>query len=817
MPDWLHDLRYALRMIGKRPGTSAIAILALALGIGLTTTMFSIIEGVLLRGLPFEDSDRILSVTRSHRQQPPRRDPMPLADFLEYRARQTSLDFLAAYGGTAAIVSGDTALPERLRGSRITPNLMQALRVAPVLGRDFVDADAAPGAPRVALISYRQWQSRFGGAPEAVGAVIRLNGQPTTVVGVMPEKFGFPEAEDIWVPMPRDLPTTSSTPEPGASIAAAIPGTPAPVMVEVLGRARDGVTLERAAAEFAAIAQQIPASQPESRDYTVHVEPFLQQAVPRQIRTTFYAMMAAVFGVMLIACVNVTNLPLARAAERTKEFAIRSALGSGRWRIVRQSLAEGLVLSIGGAALGLLLAQAGTTYFMSAIADTQPPFWIDVRLDQTVLAVVMLIVVATTIVSSTAPGLRVARLDANAVLKDDTRGATSVRMGRFGRTLVVAEVAVSCALLVVSGLMIRNILVSTRVTYPFATRDVLFGQTRVEERTFADPAAVRRAQEELEAQLLSVPGVRSAALTTSVPGFAGTPQFSLDGASYAQPQDRPRARRAFITPGYFDVLGVQVRAGRPFTAADTEGALPVAIVDEAFAARYLPNGGALGARVRVGDEKQPWLTIVGVAPSLVLPNRASQIVESIYTPLAQSPQRGIVVLARTAGEPMAIATPLRTAVARALQEAPLVNVNSLSGELWRNGWEVRLFGGLFLSFGAAALLLAAVGLYGVMAFTVRRRTQEIGVRMALGASRRGVLGLVLWQGLWRVAIGVVLGLLPGWFLATLMSELLDDVAPHDPFVHGATVLTLLASGALATLVPALRASAVDPLIALRQE
>jgi predicted permease len=817
MPDWLHDLRYGLRVIAKRPGTSAIAIVALALGIGLTTTMFSIIEGVLLRGLPFEDSGRILAVSRTHVQRPARPEGIPLADFLEYRARQTSLDFLAAYGGTPAIVAGDTALPERLRGSRITPNLMQALRVAPVLGRDFVDADAAPGAPRVALISHRQWQSRFGGRPDAVGAVIRLNGAPTTVVGVMPEKFGFPEAEDIWVPMASDLATAGVTSVPATSTVPATPGGSGPVMVEVVGRARNGVSVARASAEFAAIAARIAETQPDRRDYTIRVEPFLEQALPREIATTFYAMLGAVFGVMLIACVNVTNLQLARAAERTKEFAIRSALGSGRWRILRQSLAEGLVLSIAGAAIGVALTQAGTTFFMSAIADTQPPFWIDVRLDPVVLLFVLLIVVATTIVSSMVPGLRVARLDANAVLKADARGATSVRMGRFGRSLVVVEVTVSCALLVVSGLMVRSILMSTRLDPPFATEDVFFGQTRIEERTYPDNAAVRRAIEQLEVQFAEIPGVRAAALATAVPGYAGTPQFSLDGVGYARTEDRPRARRTFITPGYFDALGVSMRTGRLFTAADTEGALPVAIVDEAFVAKHLPHGGAIGARLRVGDEKQPWLTIVGVAPSLVVANRSSQLVESIYTPLSQAPQRGLAIVARTAGEPMAVATALRTVVARDLNDAPLVNANSLAGELWRNGWEVRLFGGLFLAFGAAALLLAAVGLYGVMSFTVRRRTQEIGVRMALGASRGGVLGLVLWQGLWRVALGVALGLLPGWLLARLMSELLNGVPLADPVTYVATAATLLVSGVLATLVPALRASTVDPLTALRQE
>jgi predicted permease len=801
MQEWLQDLRYGVRMVVKRPGTSAIAIVALALGIGLTTTMFSIVEGVILRGLPFEESDRILRLSRATVQQPDRSDQLPVHDFVDWRDRQTSLESLAGYFGAAAVVAGDTALPERLRGVRVTPNLMQVLRVAPVAGRDLSEADAAPGAPAVALISYRQWQSRFGGRRDAVGAVVRLNGTPTTIVGVMPEKFGFPEAEDVWMPQGIELPSKRGE------------GT----RFNAIGRLRDGVTLERAVSEITGIAGQLAAAHPENKDVVARVAPFIAQAIPDRIRTTFYAMLGAVLGVMLIACVNVTNLQLARAAERSKEYAIRAALGSGRWRILRQALAEGLVLSLAGAAIGLGIAQAGTTYFMGAIADTQPPFWIDVRLDTTVLLFVTAIIVAATLVSSMAPGLRVARLDANAVLKDDTRGATSLRMGRFGRWLVVVEVTVSCVLLVVSGLMVRSILATSRIDYAFATTDVFFAQTQLDQRLYDDMAAVRRAAADLDARLAPVPGVRRAALTTSVPGFGGSPAFSLEGVAYARPEDRPRAVQVAATPGYFEVLGVEARAGRLFGEADLDGAAPVAVVDEAFVARHLSQGGVVGRRIRFGDEKQPWLTIVGVVPSLVERMRDDQIIESVYRPFAQAPQRGVTIVARTAGDPLALGPVIRTAVAQAFQDTPLTNVNSLAGEFWRQGWAFRLFGGLFLTFGASALLLAAAGLYGVMAFTVRRRTQEIGVRMALGASQRGVLRMVLWQGIWRVSLGIVLGLLPGWYLGGLMQALLANVSPADPVVHATTAATLLVAGTLATLVPALRASSVDPVTAIGRE
>jgi predicted permease len=802
MREWLDDIRYGARMIVKRPGTSAIAILALAMGIGLTTTMFSIVEGVILRGMPFPESDRLTLVARATVQNPGQRGGVGIHDFLDFRERQRSLEELAGYSGATVTIAGDTSYPERLRGVRVTPNTFRVLRVTPVLGRDFTDADAAPGAAAVAVINYKQWQSRFGGSRDAFGATIRLDGVPTTVVGVMPEKFGFPESHEIWLPRSLELPVKRGD------------GT----RLSVLGRLRDGVTVERASAEFAEIARQLATAYPENKDVVARAAPINDEAIPDDIRRTFYAMLGAVFGVMLIACVNVTNLQLARAAERTKEFAIRAALGSGRWRIVRQSLAEGLVLSVAGAALGLGLAQYGVTYFMGAIADTRPPFWIDVRLDTTVLLFVTLIIIAATLVSSMAPGLRVARVDANAVLKDDTRGATSVRMGRFGRSLVIVEVTVSCILLVVSGLMIRSILTTSRLDQPFATEDVLFAQAELQQRTHSETAAIVRGIDDLQTAIGRIGGVRHVAVSTGVPGVGfNTTSVAIEGETYPDENRRPVATQILATPAYFETLGVSLRSGRLFTPADNAGAPPVAIVDDAFVSRHFGGASPLGRRVRAGDEKQPWRTIVGVVPTLARPTRPDQTVEAVYQPFAQAPQRFFFILARTAGDPLAVAPAVRATVAQTFQDTPLSNVNSLEGEIWRRGWSFRLFGGLFALFGAAAVLLAAAGLYGVMSFTVRRRTQEIGVRMALGATQRGVLRTVLWQGIWRVALGIAIGLWPGYLLSQQMDELVVGTPSFDPVVYGITVVTLLASGAVATMVPALRASSVDPLTALRRD
>jgi len=801
MHEWLQDLRYGTRMIVKRPGTSAIAIVALALGIGLTTVMFSIVQGVILRGLPFPESDRIMAVVRATGQAPTDRNQTPLHDLVDWRAGQTSFESLAGFAGQGVTVSGETDWPERLRGARVTPNLFGVLRVAPQAGRDFTEADAAPGAPAVAIISHRVWLSRFQGDASVIGRELRVDGEPTTIVGVMPERFGFPEAEQIWFPQGIELPVTRGQ----------------GLRVNVIGRLKAGVSVDQAGAQMAGIARQLAEAHVENKDVITRVAPYTDEFIPTRIRTTFYAMLGAVLGVMLIACVNVTNLQLARAAERAKEFAIRTALGSGRWRVVRQSLAEGLVLSVVGAALGLGIAQFGVTYFMGAIADTQPPFWIDVRLDLTVLAFVTAITVAAALVSSVVPGLRVSRADTQAVLRDDTRGATSLRMGRFGRWLVVVEVTVSCVLLVVSGLMIRSILATSRLDYPFATRDVFYAQVSLGERDFASMPDVSRGIERLDAGLAALPGIQRVSIGSGVPGGGPRLPFTIEGAPELKPEERPRAQQIAGTPAFFEVLEVSAVQGRLFADTDTAGAMPIAVVDEAFAARHLPGGSAIGRRIRFARDNASWLTVVGVVPTLAPVNQQGQVVETVYLPIAQSAQRGLTILAKTSGDPVALTSAVRRAVSQVSEQLPVSNPNSLANEFWRQGWPFRLFGGLFLVFGAAALLLAAAGLYGVMSFTVRRRTQEIGVRMALGASRRGVLGMVLWQGLWRVGTGVIVGLWPGWFLGTQMQALLANVSAIDPVVYVTTAVTLLVSGALASLAPALRASSVDPLTALRRD
>jgi len=800
MGDWANDVRYGVRMIFKRPGTSAIAIVALGLGVGLTTVMFSIVEGVMLRGLPFEGGKRVMSLSRDDLLHPDSRGPVPADDFLDWQARQRSFERLAAYSESSVILSGDSNFSERYAAARISGNLSLLTHVRPLIGRDFMDADAAAGAPAVTLIGHGLWMSRYGGDASVIGRTLQVNGTATTIVGVMPEKFGFPKDAELWLPLSLERPTRRGEgPQVG-----------------VVGLRRADVSDEQAQTELATIARQLALEHPENQNTSASFGPFVERMVPQRVRTTLVTMLGAVFGVMLIACVNVTNLQLARAMERAKEVAIRSALGSGRWRIVRQLFIEGLLLSAAGSLLGLLIGQAGTMGFMRAVADTRPPFWIDVRLDPAVLLFAAGITVATAVVSSVMPGWRVARADVNAILNDETRGTTGLRMGVFSRWLVVVEVTASCMLLIVSGLMIRSILATSRLDYPFPTQDVFLADVMLP----ADdrPASARALEvEQIEERVSHVPGVHAAAIASALPSTAGSATFTIEGQPGASGANRPRASRLVATPGFFRVMRVAQVAGRLITTEDRAGTLPVAVVDHTFVQRYMADGPALGRRFRFGDEKQPWLTIVGIVPDLAPPSRSIPPAAIVYVALAQSPLKTVSLLAWTTGDPVALTAPIRAAVAEINDHIPVTGASSAAAELWRQGWALRVFGGLFLVFGFAALVLASAGLYGVMAFSVRRRTQEIGVRMALGASRGHVLRMVLWQGIWRVAAGVAMGLVPGWFVGTLMRALLEHVDASDPIVHTATVVTLLAAGVLACLVPALRAASVDPLTALRRD
>lgn len=805
MSSLIQDLVISLRLIRKRPGTSVLAALALALGIGLTTTMFSIVQGAFLRGLPVPDADEIVNISRVHRERPAPQRGVPVDDFLDWREQQQSFVGLAAFNQTTVTLSDDDIAGERFGGGRLTANTLSLLQIAPVMGRDFNAADDAPGAPDVMLISDTVWRRRYGGRPDILGRAVRVNGTPTTVIGVMPPGFGFPSSQDVWLPYRLGRAEVRGE------------GT----TVNVIGRLRPGVSVEEAGRDMSAIAGRLAESYEANAPYTAVIRPFMEAFLGSDVTSTLLAMLGAVFGVLLIACANVTNLQLARAAERTKEVAIRSALGAGRWRIVRQMVVEGVLLASAGAVAGLGLAAWAIALFNRGIADTDPPYWIDIYIDPTVVAFVIGITAFAAIVSTVWPAARVSRTPAAMVLKDESRSSTGLRAGVVTRVLVTVAVAISCGLLIVSGLMIKSVAQLAAIDYAFDTDNVLEARVSVVGEQYREPEASAQFLDRVHRAIRAVPGARAAALSTARPGAGGSGTVVLMEDTPIPAEDAtdlPRALFASVTPGFFDVIQVDLAAGRHLAESDVDGTPRVAVVSADFEREFFPAG-AISRRFRMGrTAESPIVTVVGVVPGIMSTPVDGQPTAMIYVPVAQQrPGAFLNMYVASLGEPALLAGPLRQALMQIERDAALDDVRALDVALYEEGWVSRVFGGLFASFGIAALVMATAGLYGVLAFGVRRRTPEIGVRLALGAGKRDVLTLILRQGLTYVVIGLVFGVGIGLGLGPLMEELLWRVEPWDVGVFATTVTVLALTGLVASLVPALRAANVAPLVALRHE
>jgi predicted permease len=798
------DLHLAFRMMGKQPGMSLLAIVALALGIGLTTTMFSIVNGAVLRGLPFENSDRIHAMQRVNYAVPDGPDTSEQAtlhDFADWRARQTSFESLAAFQGRLANVVGPDGTPERYRGIWQTPNTFSLLRATPALGRDFRAEEERSGAEPVVIISDKVWRERFDGRPDAVGQPLRINGQVMTVVGVMPPGFAFPVVHDLWAPLTMDLDPARR----GQS-----------QRVQVIARLGDAGSLDRASAEFATIASQLAAEYPDTnQSIGVAINSYIESFIGGETVAALFTMLAAVFGVLVIACANVANLVLARAADRTREVAVRTAIGASRGRVIRQMLTEVLVLALIGAGAGLAIADAGITLFNRAIVDTSPPFWIDIRIDSTVLMFVSVVAVMAAVVAGIVPAWRASRTDLAGIMKDEGR-STGIRMGRFSRGLVVAELAVSFGLLVASGLAIQSIVNVANVDFGFPAHDVWAGRVVLPDQDYPDEAKRRQAYDAMLTRVQTVPGVLSAALATDVAPMATPNVIRLPGQTYANEREYPGARGVMITPDYFTVLRAAALEGRLFDTRDHESAEPVAIVNVSFARKFFPNG-ALGQRFAMArGEHQEWRTVVGVVADLGFGQFTNGTLrEGFYVPLAQVPAAAVALVAHVAGAPLAVTTPIRQAVRDVDSNLPISSPGTLEDAKNQGTWAFRVFGSLFMAFGGAALFLATVGLYGVMSFAVAKRTQEIGVRMAMGASGSDVLRLVMHQGVWQVVLGLTIGLGLAFALASAMTALLFGVTASEPFMYVVVAAALGATGLMACAIPARRAARVDPMVALR--
>lgn len=803
MPAISRDLRYAARSLRNSPGLTLVAVLALTLGIGLTTTVFSIVYAALMRGLPYEGAERIAYVQRANPSRDVRDMGMSIHDFVDYRAQQRSFTSLAGfYSGTVNVSGNEKA--ERYSGSWMTSNLFSVYGVEPILGRGIRDGEDRPGGERVVVLGYRMWQDRFGGSPGVIGTQLRANGLPYTIVGVMPDKFALPFNVQLWMPLQMD-PLTIERGQ-GQDLS-------------VLGRIKPGVTLAAADADVRTIAKRLETEHKKTNEgITARAVTFMDGELGPEPRQLLFTMLGAVGLVLLIACTNVANLLLDRAAHRTKEVGIRTALGASRLAVVRQFLAEALVIAALGSALGVVLAYVGVELFNRAIVDTQPPSWLDIRLHPPVLLFAIGAGLLATLASGALPAVQSSRSDINEVLKDSTRGSSSLKIGKMSKALVVFEIALSCGLLVAAGLMIKSVAKIRNMDPGFPTANLFTARVGFP-AAYTDTLMQKRFFEQLQPKLAALPGVRAAAISSGLPGVGGGgSDFAVEGATYAKARDYPRASTLSITASFFDTFGLPIRRGRGVDMSDRETTLPVIVVSQRFADKHF-KGDGIGRRIRLGnaESKEPWRTIVGVVPDVYSGDPEEPKDERVYLPFAQSHSNFASLAVRTAGPPAAIAPALRDAVASVNADIPIYFPYTMEEALARPLWFIRVFGTMFMIFGFIALFLASVGLYAVMAFSVSRRTREVGIRMALGAQGGDVVRMVFGQGLIQLGIGMAAGLALALGVSRVLSILLFDVQPRDPVVFGSVVGVLTLAGLLACLLPARRATRVDPLVALRSE
>jgi len=803
------DLLLGVRSLRKEPMSAIIASITLALGIGLCATSFSLVYGVFLRGLDIPEPDRVTLIYRKNVSRGENQVWVNIHDLYDWRAQQTSFEGLAAISNNEVNLAGPDG-PELYDGSFVSANTFDLLRVKPILGTAFRPGDDLAGAPRTVVLGHDVWTNRFSSDPAIVGKSVIVNGEAATILGVMAKGFEFPQTQKLWVAL-RDQ--RADNPDRSRS-----PG------VQVFGRLKDGVTWDQAELQMSQIAQRLALAYPASnKGVTTRFIGFVEDDTGPELVAVFGAMQVATIFVLLIAIANVANLLMARATMRTREAAVRTALGATRLRVVLPFFAETLVLALVGAAIGIGIAYVGVNLFDGATQGVGKPYYMQFGLDLPVMLFIVGITLVTAFLASAAPAFFVLKTDVNATLKDESRGSSGVLGGRLTAALVTAEIALSCALLVGAGLMVRSIIKLRTFQYPYTTENVFTASVRVTDKEYPTPEARRNFFQNLVERLEALPGAQSVALTTNLPVNNSGRDIAIAGEVYARPQDYPTAASATVTPGFFRTFGTGVLRGREFNASDDGTSAPVAIVNQAFIDRFLPGRDALGQRFAERtstDSLAPWKTIVGVVPNLRMEgfDTDDRRPWGYYVPMAQRDQRFATIVIHASGpDAMSLTGSVREAVRAMNPNLPIFEVNSMQGAIRQESWFYYVFGTLFIAFGAAALFMATVGLYGVLSFSVSRRMKEMGIRMALGASARDVIRLVMRQGGKQIAVGLGLGLLAAYGLTRVIGILMFDVQPRDPPVFAVVVLVIAAVGMLASLVPARRATRAQPTVALRHE
>ena len=805
METLLQDLRFSLRMLVKNPGFTAVAAITLALGIGANTAIFSVVNAVLLRPLPYRDPSRLVLMNESSKQLPDMSVSYP--NYLDWRDRSRSFERIAAVQPAQYTLSG-VERPERLGGWNVTADFFPTLGVTPAVGRGLTPQDDRPGAPPVALLTYGLWQRRFGGDPSVVGRALTLSGRSVAVIGVLPASFRFYYGDaDLFLPLGLDADSLQERNEhPG---------------IYVVARLRPEATAQTAFADMDAIARGLEKEHPETNSGNRVAVKLLQDDVVSILRPVLVVLAGAVGFVLLIACANVANLLLARASTREKEIAIRRALGASRRRVLLQVMTESALLSLFGGGLGLLLAAWLSDVLLSLVPAGLPRLD-EVRLDGTVLGFTLALSLLTGLVFGIAPAWQASRSDVLEPLKETARGSSSGRgQQRFRSVLVVSEVALALVLLAGAGLMARSFERLQEVRPGFRPGNVLSAQLVLPELKYKTKAEINSFADRLVARVEALPGVEAAGTVNPLPltQEGWQTDYQIEGRPVPARGEAPNSDYHVVSGAYFKAMGIPLVRGRLFDDSDREDTTPVVLVNETLARRWWPAGDAVGKRMRTGsvDQPGPWMTVAGVVGDVRQYGLDQEQKTQFYRTERQVALHPMSLVLRAQGDPEALASALRGAVQSIDPDQPIYNVRSMDSLLATTLAPRRLSLLLLATFAVTALVLAGVGIYGVLAYSVTQRTHEIGIRMALGARRADVLVMVLRQGLRLVLAGAALGVAAAFGLTRLMSSLLFGVSPTDPATLGAVCLVLVGVALLACLVPARRASGVDPMIALRCE
>lgn len=795
----LMDVRYALRWLRKNPGFTLLAVLTLAVGIGVNTAMFSVVNAVLLRPLPFPEADRIVWMAESGAEVSNRWVSYP--NFLDWRTRNQVFETMSTFRGFSVNLTG-TDKPESLNARMVSASYFTVMRATPLLGRDFNDADDQPGATPVTVLSYGFWQQRFGGDPNIAGKEILLDDKVHVVIGVMPESFTHHGPPPLWVlsgPMnwkDRDVRTAGN----------------------IIARLKPGVTIEQARSDMTRVSQEL------SREYPVHnagassvTVVSLQENITRNVGTALKILLVAVALVLLIACANVANLLLARGAARRKEFAVRAALGASRFRIVRQLLIESLLLSLAGGVAGLLVSSWAMAP-LSRVAHEAVPRLSGLALDREVLVFNLIVSLVTGVLFGLAPALRLSKTQLQETLKDSSATSGERQGTRLRGMLVVAEVAFSVTLLVGAGLLVKSMFRLLHSDNGFNPNDVLTMELKVSRNRYPKRAELSRLLHRVLDRVQTVPGVEQASVSGSVPGLRDGTQNDI------WPEDHPPLNPgeminvdwSIVTPDYFQTMRIPILYGRTFTRDEDEQGKPVVLVDESLAQRFWPNQNAVGKHIKY--DSPAWHEIIGVVRPVGVFGSETRPLIKIYTPMGRFAQWNAMLSIRSSTtDAEALTAAISNAVREVDKDLPIAEVATLNQILAREAAPRRFNATLFSIFAGLALLLAATGVYGVIAYSVARRTREVGIRMALGARRHDVLGLFISHGMRLVLLGLVIGLGGALALTRLMASLLFGVSATDLTTFAIVAGVLTAIGLLACYLPARRATKVDPLVALRYE